>query len=771
MRIRHAKHLLFCLCLIICLPFAAAQLPDISSVLKGGSTPENTEDPQVKLSQWMKEAKAAFTKLSEPNIESQLPTGIDVITLESYRRDLEQILLGVSRYQKISSAAPEVRKTLDAARATDAAWLGFPEKPPYSILLTDELANQQDDIQKQAESYRSSLTVFERELNGLQEAAKQAEQISEQLLSEAEKNPNDGGASKWRLDADRAKSRVLATRAFSLTSNVAVLNDQLETSQVRLGLLTRQLKIASSISIFSEEDFAKIKKSSEERKELLKKEITLLAKRQKDTTSVRNKLQSSVEEVLKITPETGALEATPETILLNTKLEAADVKAESQQFISEKLESLVQLESYIPEIYQNRKTLLESNDKKIRATALAFLQANNDRLEAWQIVISNELSAVNSDSSKQESRAAAIPPDDPRNPAIADLRNALSDKQVILRRVSQVAAYQSRILKRWLASFDQFTKPPTLPEKAMRLVNSGWKFVKQIWTFPIYEYDKEIMLGGVKSTVPRFIGLGEILKGFAFFGIAYFLANRLKDRLRNFIVGHKYIAESQARTLTNWLMIGVGFLLAIATLNYLALPLTVFAFLGGALLIGVGFGTQTLIKNFISGIIVLFERKIRVGDIVDIGSGPGKIIEINTRSSILRSGDGKETLVPNSLFLENKVTSLTLSNRKIRQSIKITSTLASTPQQVSEVLKDCAERHGRVLKEPAPSVTLDDFSDKANSFTVFYWIEANDKTNIYVVASDIRFMIERRFSEMKIKATPETAAAVQVAVIPENPEA
>jgi potassium-dependent mechanosensitive channel len=766
----HLKPLFFCISLLCCCHFAAAQLPDISSVLKNESPVENLDDPQVKLSQWQKEAKSAFAKLSESNIESQLPPTIDVAALENYRRDLEQIQLGISRYQKISSAAPEARKTLEAARAADTAWLGFSEKPPYSILLSDELANQQDDLQKQAESYRSSLTVFERELNSLQETAKLAEQTSEQLLSSAEKNPNDGGASKWRLDADRAKSRVLATRAFSLKINISLLNDQLETSKARLSLIERQLKIATDKRVFSDDDLVKIKKSSEERKELIRKEISNLAKRQKDTITARNKLQSSFDEVQKTTPEGSQTEATPELTLLNTKLEAVDVKTESLQFISEKLESLVQLESQIPGIYQNRKTLLESNDKPIRAAALAFLKAGDDRLDAWQIVAANELAAVNSDASKQESRAAAIPAEDPRNQAIADLRNALSDKQVILRRVSQAAAYQSRILKRWLVDFDQSAASISLPEKAGLLLESGWKFIKQIWTFPIYEYDKEIMMGGMKSTVPRFIGLGEILKGFAFFGIGYFLANRLKDRLRNFIVGHKYIAESQARTLTNWLMIGVGFLLAIATLNYLALPLTVFAFLGGALLIGVGFGTQTLIKNFISGIIVLFERKIRVGDIVDIGSGPGKIIEINTRSSILRSGDGKETLVPNSLFLENKVTSLTLTNRKVRQSIKITSTLAATPQAVSDVLKDCAERHGRVLKDPAPSVTLDDFSDKSNTFTVFYWIEANDKTNIYVVASDIRFMIERRFSEMKIKATPETVT-VAASVIPENPEA
>ncbi|NJM36980.1 MAG: mechanosensitive ion channel [Akkermansiaceae bacterium] len=462
----------------------------------------------------------------------------------------------------------------------------------------------------------------------------------------------------------KQKSRVLATRAFSLQSNIALLNDQGETAKARLSLLNRQIKIVRDKLSFSEEDLAKIKKASEERKESLRKEITTIAKRQKEAETTRSKQQIALEQLLKSAPEGTQPEPTPELALANAKLEAGDVKIESLQFISEKLESLIQLESYIPEVYLNRKILIEAKDKETRDRAFDFIQSNYDRLKAWEIVVNNELAAVNADISKQESRASAIAVDDLRLQPLSDLRNALSDKQTILRRVLQTSSYQSRILKRWLTNFDSSIADIPIQEKAKSLISSAWKFTKQIWQFPVYEYEKDVMLGGEKNTVSRWVGLGDIFIGLSFFSIAYFLANRIKDRLRNFIVSHKYIAEAQAKTLSNWLMIIVGFFLAIATLNYLALPLTVFAFLGGALLIGVGFGTQTLIKNFISGIIVLFERKIRVGDIVDIGGGPGKIIEINTRSSILRSGDGKETLVPNSLFLENKVTSFTLSNKK-----------------------------------------------------------------------------------------------------------
>ncbi|RYD42209.1 MAG: mechanosensitive ion channel, partial [Verrucomicrobiaceae bacterium] len=142
--------------------------------------------------------------------------------------------------------------------------------------------------------------------------------------------------------------------------------------------------------------------------------------------------------------------------------------------------------------------------------------------------------------------------------------------------------------------------------------------------------------------------------------------------------------------------------------------------------------------------------KIRVGDIVDVGGLAGSITEINTRSSVLRSGDGKETLVPNSYFLENRVTNLTLTNRRVRRTINVSVAYGSQVPLVISTLKECVDRHGLVLKDPVPVVTLDDFGEKALVFIVYFWIELNDKTNGDVVCSDIRQMIEKRFSEIEV---------------------
>ena len=106
------------------------------------------------------------------------------------------------------------------------------------------------------------------------------------------------------------------------------------------------------------------------------------------------------------------------------------------------------------------------------------------------------------------------------------------------------------------------------------------------------------------------------------------------------------------------------------TLNLARIPLSVFAFLGGALAIGVGFGTQTIIKNFISGMILLVERRVQIGDTIEIDGVSGAVTAVDLRSSTVRSGDGQDTLVPNSVLLEHKVTNWTLYDRKVRRSVQ-----------------------------------------------------------------------------------------------------
>ncbi len=728
-----------------------AQMPSLTT--KPAAEPsaaEKPEEAEARLQLWSKEARLTFAQVSEPGAETRLPPGIDPAALSEYRRDLEQIISGIKQLQKILAALPEARKASDAARAANASWTGFSEGPPYSVLLLDDLLNQQQALQERLISYRSSEELFTRRLATLQEEAKLSEANSRRLLAAAAESPTGDSAPGWRLAADRAKSRFLALRGSFIQNNLHLIQDQAATAQQQLNLLERQITLVKQHPVFTTEDLEKVKKAAEDRQAAFRKEISTLRKTQLEATASRAKAQAALDLLLKPSADDVPAEQTPALALATLKLEAAETRVDALQSIYDNLESLIQLESHGLDLYQQRKTLIDSPSKDSSTAALQSLRAAYERLSAWESVAANELTTINADLSKQESRLTTVAAEDPRLLPMNELRAALWEKQASTQRVYQALTSQHQVLKHWLDELTPSTSANPISEKVSKITASTRSLITQIWGFEVSQYVETSVIGGVPLPVNKAVTLGQFIIALLFFSISYYLANRIKNRFRDMIVRRGHIADAQARTVFNWLMILIGFLLMLSTLAFLKIPLTVFAFFGGALAIGIGFGAQTLIKNFISGIIVLFERKVRVGDIVDVGGVAGTIIEINTRSSVLRGADGKETLIPNSLFLENRITNLTLSNRLVRRRLDVPVALTSSIQDVQTILKEAIERHGLVLKSPEPIVTFEDFSHGSHLFAIYYWTEFNDKTNSDVVASDLRFIIEKRFAEAGI---------------------
>lgn len=747
--------LLVLLGLLAVSPPLGAQLPGLlSGISKGDETrnaPESPEETATRLDQWLKEAKTAFDRISAPGAENALPEGIDSSNLADYRRDLEQTVLGIERHQKLLATVPNVRKTLESARSANAAWTGFAEKPPYSILMIDDFVNQQAAITKKAASYRSSLVHFGTALSSIHDEARRAEENSKRVLAGAAEDTSEGGAGKWRIAADRAKSRLLAVHAAFVQSNISVLQDELESTKSKLGLLGRQIAIATKHATFSDDDLGKVKKAAADRQAALRKEIETLRKRQQEASVGRVRFQADLDKIVKAAPEGTDVSQTPEFVLATVRLEAAEERVEALQFVSDTLGSMDRLESYGPEIYEARRTLMSPQPKATRDAGMTVLQTVAEQLKAWEIVVANELTSVNADLGKQESRASLMPAADPRLPPLNDLRSALWEKQAILQRVSQAVTAQRQIVRRWIAGFDDTYEARPFKERLYGASESVRDLAIRFWNFEVFHYESTVVIGGLPITENHGVTLGKFIIALFLFGLAYFIATRIKNHLQGVVVRRGRIAEAQAKTLSNWLMIVVGLILALITLHFLRIPLTVFAFLGGALAIGLGFGTQTLIKNFISGIIVLFERKVRVGDVVDIGGMQGTVIEVNTRSSVLHGTDGRETLVPNSVFLENTITNLTLNDRVLRRFITVGAAYGSSTQQVIEILKECAERHGLVHDSPTPQVLLQDFGDNALVFRLYFWVSLDGKTFGEAVESDLRLMIEKRFEETGVQ--------------------
>jgi small-conductance mechanosensitive channel len=190
-------------------------------------------------------------------------------------------------------------------------------------------------------------------------------------------------------------------------------------------------------------------------------------------------------------------------------------------------------------------------------------------------------------------------------------------------------------------------------------------------------------------------------------------------------------------------------LLIIYGLNRVHIPFTAFAFLGGTLAIGIGFGAQNLLKNFISGVILSLERPFKVGDLIEVGDIIGNILRIGLRATVIRHFDGTDTLVPNSTLLENRVSNWTLSDSAMRGRVEVGVAYGSSKREVTRLLLTVAEEHGLVLKHPEPTVQFDAFGDNALQFSLLYWFDAM-RTRRDPLASDLRFMIDRAFAKAGI---------------------
>jgi small-conductance mechanosensitive channel len=137
-------------------------------------------------------------------------------------------------------------------------------------------------------------------------------------------------------------------------------------------------------------------------------------------------------------------------------------------------------------------------------------------------------------------------------------------------------------------------------------------------------------------------------------------------------------------------------------------------------------------------------------------------------------------MIPNSAFLENRVTNWTLTSSKVRRSLRVGVAYGTSPQTVMAVLTESAARHGLVLKTPEPFATFDDFGDSALIFSLYFWVELGKGTNAMIVASDLRLMIEKRFTDAGIGVpypqremhlTTDKPLQIQMAPTPETPPA
>ena len=218
------------------------------------------------------------------------------------------------------------------------------------------------------------------------------------------------------------------------------------------------------------------------------------------------------------------------------------------------------------------------------------------------------------------------------------------------------------------------------------------------------------------------ITLGSVLGFFVILLIGYFAGSVIRFALREEILKRFQLSRGLPELISSTLYYMILLLVFLSAVNVGGVELNKFTVLTGAIGVGFGFGLQNIINNFVSGLILQFERPIHIDDIIEVDTNMGKVTRIGVRSSTIRTFQGAEVIIPNANLISSKVINWTLSESQRRRELPVGVAYGSDPKVVLKILHQAASKHELVLTKPEPMVYFTGFGDSSLNFELHFWV-------------------------------------------------
>jgi potassium efflux system protein len=244
------------------------------------------------------------------------------------------------------------------------------------------------------------------------------------------------------------------------------------------------------------------------------------------------------------------------------------------------------------------------------------------------------------------------------------------------------------------------------------------------------------------------ISLGNLLAFLVALGITILASRFIPAVLQKDVFSRTkipYGARGAIELFVRYGILFIGFLIAIATAG---IQLSQFALIAGALGVGIGFGLQNLVSNFISGTVLAFERPISIGDTIQVGTLYGIVQRIGLRTSIVRARDGSEVILPNSTLTSSEVVNWTLSDMRRRVELSVGTAYGTDPRVVIEILQRIAHEHPKVRSQPEAEALFLGFGESSLDFLLRFWI--TDPVGWRVVHSEVALSVHDAFRDAGI---------------------
>lgn len=598
--------------------------------------------------------------------------------------------------------------------------------PPYPIKVYDTYFDRLEDSIRKKEAAALALSIaikaLEKSKESLKEATRNVRQLREELSSQA---AGEQVLVNWKitiqllreeLAGDIVRYEELAAENFRQELALAVMRLDIDKQIVE--------RIRENLN-FTQKEYELILSDIElKEKELQEASDSLLKKLQKYELQLHN-AQRRMENA----------SGEESTAGLTAEIAAVEAWRQAYQNKLENNEAIQQLSTLQKRLWKYRFAVLgedfaRDDLAKWRQEALV----ESDRVQMHLSLHQDLLRDMLLQQDGLEEKIAA-------EPFGSDLMNAYESQQEALTfHVENLPGYiialgvTNKLIDRFLYEVNLAQEQVTFREIAGQISRNA----ASIWSYEIVAVD------GYSVT------LGKIITALAIFIAGIVISRKLTQKIHTNLRRRGTMSESGAAVtekLIHYFLLLIIILFAMRIVN---IPLTVFAYLGGAVAIGVGFGAQKLLNNFISGFILMAEQPVKVGDLVQINDQLGWIENIGVRATMVRTFSNIHILVPNSYFLENNIINWTHNDNIVRCEIRIGVAYGAPTDKVRDLLVRAAGDHGLVHTKPAPFVWLSDFGDNALNFDLLFWVTITSNVGRQQIESDVRFHIDRVFREAGI---------------------
>ena len=263
-----------------------------------------------------------------------------------------------------------------------------------------------------------------------------------------------------------------------------------------------------------------------------------------------------------------------------------------------------------------------------------------------------------------------------------------------------------------------------------------WEFIVKAWTTELFGADT-VTIGGILLLVFLFVSV--------------IIVERILQRLliRRFLSKTRLQPSLQygLSRIFGYTLIAIGFYVAFQAVG---LDLSSLAIVAASVGVGVGFGLQNIINNFVSGIIILAERPISIGDRIDVAGVAGRVTKIQLRSTTVVTNDNITMIVPNADFISNTVTNWSHGDPKVRIRVPVGVAYGSDLKLLQRLLLEAAAEHPKALRDPSPVVLFNEFGDSSLNFELGVWTQEMTATPIHFT-SQMNFIIEQKLRENDIE--------------------